>query len=263
MPRRGTGCSVYHTTPDTSQVRQTRVILCVSLGDHRFTRVFIRKLLIDHPDPCRLCYVCFDACTPDALQRFDPRFLCSLNNLWLLGSLVFLVGGFSLVNKYGKCCGVAVLFCPFPSSPRFTKLIFWCRNPANADSTRCRRGPPPVRRPYRHPKVPLHRSVRDWNSTPPLGIASGNLLLARWCLIHHYSRPREHHGAWCRERIRPGRRRRVNTRSEGRSCYGAPKNGCWCETSCLPYGLPLHTLAFVSSETSIVHVFGGRCAPVV
>jgi len=71
----------------------------------------------------------FDVCTPDALQRSDPRFLCSLNNLWLLGSLVFLVGGFSLVNKYGKCCGVAVLFCPFPSSPRFTKLILCCRNP--------------------------------------------------------------------------------------------------------------------------------------
>ena len=53
----------------------------------------------------------------------DPRFLYSLNNLWLLGALVFLVGGFSMVNKYGKFRGVTDLFCPFPSLLRFTKLV--------------------------------------------------------------------------------------------------------------------------------------------
>jgi hypothetical protein len=36
-------------------------------------------------------------------------FPCSLNNLWLLAALVFIVGGFSLVNKFGKFRTIAVV----------------------------------------------------------------------------------------------------------------------------------------------------------
>ena len=121
------GCSGYLTTPDTFQVRQICVGLRVSLGDRHFTRVAIRKLFIDYLDPGRLCDVCL---TPMPLMLWrgltlDFPLLCRLSNMWLLGALVFLVGGFSLINKYGKFCGVT----PFPSSPHFVQPVLVTGNP--------------------------------------------------------------------------------------------------------------------------------------
>lgn len=60
-----------------------------------------RKLLVDYPDLGRLRDVRLARAPLTFCGDLTP-FLCSLNNLWLVAALVFLVGGFSLINKYGK-----------------------------------------------------------------------------------------------------------------------------------------------------------------
>ena len=205
--------SAYPTTLDISPVRGSCVILHTTLGGRHLTRE-LRKLLLDHRDLGRLCRVRLTAAFSAALQRFDPYILSlatQFEQSVAVGCPRFPCWGF-LCDQQVWCVFVGVLLFPFPlylpsATPVSETSCFFhfaARESRTDAAQLCRRGPSPVWRPHHYTIFPLYRSFCDRHPAPLLGFPSGNLLLARWCLVNHNLRSREYYGTGYRERIRPG-----------------------------------------------------------